>query len=79
MPAQSGIYMLWQDDEIIYIGRAGASMRERLMEHYTRQAKPWDATHFGVLACERLVESEIKLLRAVQQAHGRLPRYNASA
>jgi hypothetical protein len=77
--ARSGVYVLWQGDEVVYVGRAVASMRERLMEHYTRQAKPWDATHFGVLACERPAERESELLRAVRQAIGRLPRYNASA
>lgn len=74
-----GVYVLWQGQEVVYIGRAGESMRARLMEHYTRRAKPWDATHFCILACERPSEHEGELLRAVQRAHGRLPRYNASA
>ena len=77
--ARSGVYVLWHGNEVVYIGRAIASMRERLMEHYIRQAKPWDATHFGALACERPTERETELLRAVQRANGRLPRYNASA
>jgi hypothetical protein len=77
--AQSGVYVLWQGKEVVYIGRAVASMRERLMEHYTRQAKPWDATHFGVLACAQPTERVSELLRVVRRAIGRLPRYNASA
>ena len=77
--ARIGVYVLWQGREVVFIGRAIGSLRERLMEHYTRQAKPWDATHFGVLACERPAERERELLHAVQRASGRLPRYNASA
>jgi hypothetical protein len=77
--AQSGVYVLWQGSEVVYIGRAVAGMRERLMEHYTRQAKPWDATHFGVLACAQPTERVSELLRVVRRAIGRLPRYNASA
>ena len=74
-----GVYVLWRGDEIVYISRAPASMRERLMEHYTRKVKPWDATHFGAAACERPAEREAELLRAARSALGRLPRYNASA
>jgi hypothetical protein len=77
--AHAGVYVLWQGDEVVYVGRALASLRERLMEHYTRQAKPWDVTHFGVLACALPAERESELLRAVRRAIGRLPRYNASA
>jgi len=76
---RAGVYVLWQGNEVVYIGRAGGSMRERLMEHYARQAKPWDATHFSLLACERPTERETELLRSVHRSLGRLPRYNASA
>jgi hypothetical protein len=75
----AGVYVLWQGDEIVYVARASSGMRPRLMEHYTRQAKPWDATHFGVVACDSPAQREAEMLRAVQRTLGRLPRYNASA
>lgn len=74
-----GVYVLWEGEELVYVGRAASGMRKRLMEHYARHAKPWDATHFGLLACERPVEREAELLRSARRAFGRLPRYNASA
>jgi len=74
-----GVYVLWLGEEIIYIGRATAGMRQRLMEHYTRQAKPWDATHFGALPCDTPAQRERELLREAKRTFGRLPRYNASA
>ena len=76
---RSGVYVLWQGEEIVYVARASSGLRAHLMEHYTRQAKPWDATHFGVVACESPVQRESEMLRAVQRTLGRLPRYNASA
>ena len=78
LPRSLGVYLLWQGNEVVYIGRAMQSLRERLMDHYTRQAKPWDASHFGWEFCERPVEREAELLRAARAAYGRLPRYNAS-
>lgn len=77
--ARAGVYVLWRGGEILYIGRARTSLRERLMEHYTRQAKPWDATHFCALSCEALVARETELLESVRRAFGALPRYNAAA
>jgi hypothetical protein len=79
VPARAGVYVLWLGEEIVYVARAAASLRERLMEHYTRQAKPWDVSHFGVLACELPLARESEMLDAVRRAFGRLPRYNATA
>src|SRR5688500_9002223 len=45
-----GIYALWEDDELIYLGRASATatIRERLNEHLTRSVCPGaeNATHY---------------------------------
>ena len=49
-PAASGVYLLWEKDEPIYVGfaRGGeATIRSRLQDHYTRRSKPHDATHFS--------------------------------
>lgn len=77
--ARAGVYVLWQGEEIVYIGRAAPSLRERLMEHYTRQMKPWDVSHFGTVACEAPLARETELLDNVRRALGKLPRYNATA
>ena len=74
-----GVYVLWQGEEIVYIGRAAPSLRQRLMEHYTRQAKPWDVSHFGAIVCEGLHARETELLENARRAFGKLPRYNATA
>ena len=79
LPAALGVYLLWQGEEVVYIGRAMEGLRRRLMEHYTRHAKPWDATHFAWEPCARPAEREAELLRDARVAFGRLPRYNASA
>jgi len=79
LPAALGVYLLWQGEEVVYIGRAMEGLRQRLMEHYTRHAKPWDATHFAWEPCARPAEREAELLRDARVAFGRLPRYNASA
>ena len=79
VPAGLGVYLLWQGGEVVYIGRATDSLRERLMEHYIRHAKPWDASHFAWEQCERPAAREAELLRTARLAFGKLPRYNASA
>lgn len=79
LPGALGVYLLWQGEEVVYIGRAMEGLRHRLMEHYTRHAKPWDATHFAWEPCARPAEREAELLREARAAFGRLPRYNAPA
>ena len=79
LPAALGVYLLWQGEEVVYIGRAMEGLRQRLMEHYTRHAKPWDATHFAWEPCARPAEREAELLREHERLFGRLPRRNSAA
>ena len=47
-PSIAGLYALWQDGDLIYVGRA-VSIRERLLEHLRRRVCPCteQATHYS--------------------------------
>lgn len=77
-PSEPGVYALWQEDELIYYGRAfgGATLRSRLMEHYENGVR---ATHYSWEISRAPVERESELLREYQETFGRLPRLNAAA
>src|SRR5262245_6003007 len=77
--AETGVYALLSGEEVIYIGRAlglETTIRSRLLEHYTKRAAPYDATHycFEVTAHPALREAE--LLLEFEKAHARRPRWN---
>jgi len=77
-PNEPGVYALWQDDELIYYGRAfgGATIRSRLMEHYEKQI---GATHYSWEISREPASRERELLLQYQETFGRLPRLNATA
>jgi excinuclease UvrABC nuclease subunit len=76
-PQNSGVYALWQDGEMIYIGRA-ASIRTRLAEHLQHSLSPClrGATHYTWELSLRPVEREAELLEHFRKRYGRLPRCN---
>jgi hypothetical protein len=71
-PQDAGIYALWDEDELIYYGRA-ASIRARLLEH-SEQGPP--ASHYSWEICADPATREAELLREFQRMFGRLPRAN---
>jgi hypothetical protein len=77
-PNEPGVYALWQDDELVYYGRAfqGATIRSRLMEHYEEGA---DVTHYSWEISREPASRERELLREYMETFGRLPRLNDSA
>jgi excinuclease UvrABC nuclease subunit len=78
-PEQAGVYALWQDDEMIYLGRA-LSIRQRLLDHLQRSDSPCmtDATHYTWELALRPEAREAELLAQFRARHGRLPRCNAA-
>ena len=80
-PPDPGVFALWDNDELIYYGRAlgnGATIQSRLREHFETGAHGTaGATHYGweIAANPRVREAE--LLREFQRLHGHLPRCNS--
>jgi excinuclease UvrABC nuclease subunit len=79
-PEQPGVYALWHDEEMIYLGRA-ASIRRRLAEHLQRSDAPCllEATHYTWELALRPEAREAELLAEFRSRYGRLPRCNGKA
>jgi len=79
-PEQPGVYALWHDDEMIYLGRA-ASIRQRLADHLQRSDSPCllDATHYTWELALHPEAREAELLEQFRRRYGRLPRCNGKA
>jgi hypothetical protein len=77
-PAEPGVYTLWQNDEVIYYGRAQgeATLRSRLLEQLAAEVP---ATHYGWEISREPAARELELLQQFRQAFGRLPRLNQAA
>ncbi len=82
-PLDSGVYGLWKDGDIIYIGASdpGASIRARLLEHL----KVCDGVtfphpdHYSWEVAKDPQQRKAELLVQYQRLHGRLPQLNAGA
>lgn len=77
-PEDPGVYALWNEDELIYYGRAHGgdwSIRSRLLEHYRGAA---EATHYSWEICRDPAAREAELMREYLEIFGRLPRLNAA-
>jgi hypothetical protein len=79
-PDEQGLYALWEDDEVIYIGRASASatIREHLREHFGRRLCPCaeKATHYSWELSLRPATREVEILEEFLMQFGRMPRCN---
>jgi hypothetical protein len=82
-PPDPGVFALWENDELIYYGRAlgqGATIQSRLREHLEAgESCTSPATHYGWEITSNPRAREAELLREYERAHGRLPRCNARA
>ena len=81
-PPDPGVFALWENDEVIYYGRAlgnGATIQSRLREHLETGAHGTAAaTHYGWEIAANPRVREVELLREFQRSYGRLPRCNSS-
>lgn len=76
-PENPGVLALWQQSEMIYLGRA-ASIRQRLRELLQASAQPCllEATHYSWELSLSPGSREADLLEQFRKRHGRLPRCN---
>jgi hypothetical protein len=80
-PTDPGVYVLWENDELIYYGRASGNVihiQFALFEHLSGRAGPCTqgATHYGWEISLDPVGREAELLREYKAAFNRLPRCN---
>lgn len=81
-PDAEGVFGLWHDDELIYVGRAlaGATIRKRLREHLKAPLPcARDATHYTWELSLRPAVREAEILAEHLERHGALPRCNDAA
>lgn len=80
-PDHHGVYMLFQNTELIYVGRAsglGVTIRSRLQSHQSG-AEGYctkSATHYSRQVCSYSIAREAELLNRYRDAYGKLPRCN---
>lgn len=80
-PDKHGVYALFDDNELIYYGRAagdGVTIRSRLKDHYAGREGQCTkgATHYKRETTERPKSREKELLEEYEKKHGDLPRCN---
>ena len=80
-PAERGVYALWENEELIYYGRASSSVitiQFALLEHLAGRAGACTgrATHYGWEITFDPVAREAELLAEYKVAFKRLPRCN---
>lgn len=82
-PSEPGVYALWEEDELIYLGRAtpAATIRARLIEHLERRLCPCTerATHYSWELSLRPAAREVEVLQEFMAQFGRMPRCNEEA
>jgi hypothetical protein len=85
-PEAAGVYALWDDEEVIYYGRAdgkneggGSTIRSRLLAHYYEDKSRKRPTHYSWEVCADPAAREAELLREHEAAFGRRPRENEAA
>ena len=79
-PENAGVYALWQEAEMIYLGHA-ASIKAALLGHLQRDPPDCTggATHYSWELSLQPAVREADLLEAFRKRHGRLPRCNKAA
>jgi len=80
-PADAGVYALWDDEELVYYGRAmGGEMtiRSRLLDHLEGRLAAGSATHYSWELCADPAAREAELRAEYQRLFGRPPRLNAA-
>jgi hypothetical protein len=82
-PGEQGLYALWEDEELIYVGRTSVNttIRERLREHLARRLCPCTekATHYSWELSLRPATREVETLEKILAEFGRMPRCNEDA
>lgn len=76
-PECDGVYGIWRNNELMYIGQSGGNsgVKSRL-QAARRDKRGKGATSFQVERCKDPSEREKQLLKQYKKLHGGLPRYN---
>ena len=84
-PADAGVYALWDDEELVYYGRAMGgneagvqTIRSRLLDHLEGRLPATSASHYSWELCSDPAAREAELLAEYQRIFGRPPRFNAA-
>ena len=77
-PRLSGVYALYDGDELIYVGCAElpSSIQAKLVEHHLGVRDPSQATHYSWEVCQDPPARQNQLIREFQKAYQRPPRHN---
>ncbi|OAI50671.1 hypothetical protein AYO46_09575 [Betaproteobacteria bacterium SCGC AG-212-J23] len=81
-PANAGVYALWDDEELVYYGRAqggDVTIRSRLLDHLEGRLSATRASHYSWELCEDPAAREAELLAEYRRIFGRPPRFNAAS
>lgn len=83
-PADAGVYALWDDEELVYYGRAmggETGIRARLLDHLEgRLPLPASgASHYSWELCADPAAREAELLAEYRRTFGRPPRLNSGS
>ncbi len=81
-PEEPGVYAVWKDDEVVYIGHAkrGFGLRQALTEHFEGRIEcTRGATHYSWEITLIPEKREQKVLEEYREARGSLPRCNRAA
>ena len=73
LPDESGVYFLFQNNILVYIGKA-KNLRTRVSEHI--QTKTFDEVEYEVTHWSRSRELEENLLEDYFYQHNQYPHYN---
>lgn len=77
-PAVPGVFALWENGEMIYIGRAMRDLREVLFEHlHGGNGCTKYSTHYAWRLSLNPARAEQELLNEYLERHGGVPRCNA--
>jgi hypothetical protein len=83
-PDESGIYVLWEGKELVYVGAAigdQITIRSRLLEHLdgVRSCGRCRPTHYTWELARNALVRESEFLRQYRAAYARFPRCNPAA
>lgn len=85
-PADAGVYALWDEEELVYYGRAmggdaraGQTIRSRLLDHLEGRLPAASASHYSWELCADPAGREAELIAAHQRIFGKPPRFNAAS
>lgn len=78
-PEMGGVYGLWKDGELIYLGSArggDTTIKSQLSDHLSGRAGSCtrDATHYSWEICADPLRREAELISEFRAEHGRSPR-----